>query len=189
MNDLEFITNFYYESSDGESISCFSLAEVSEKFMVSPFLLEHSYLYRYVMVAVETYLLNKKRMMEGDRYYEDKEHYLGLIKEVCEKNNLGLYAVVFSYLKPFSEYEDYQKDEYRNILGTINDFGIKHIDLYRHFSEEDIRAMRQRRYPDDEVHPAEESCPMIAKKILEQLSPFVKKGPAQSPPAQHKDIE
>ncbi len=167
MNDFSLDTYFYYKTSSGETAYYYPISEISKKYVVSPFFMKHSFLYRFIILRLNTYLLNKKKIQGINMQEETGNYYLKIIKEMCEKNKIPLFVVVFPYLKPLQEYEDFQMSQYQEICRVIKDLKINHLNLYKNLPEEDLYSLRNDER--DEMHPNEEGQHIIAQIIYDYL--------------------
>ncbi len=167
LNDFDLNINIYYKTNDGAVAYYFPLKAISKKYIVSPFLMRHSYLYRFIVLHLDSYLLNKDRRPGVDEQEEDVRYYLGMIKDIFAEKKIPLLAVIFPYLKPLSEYNDYQYRGYRNILRVVNGLEIDHINLYEYLRDKDLYGLRQRK--EDEIHPHRQGHRMIAEIIYDYL--------------------
>jgi len=164
MNDLYPDLNIYYKTKNGAVAYYFPLSEISKKYSVNPFLLKHSYLYRFVILRLNQYLLNKKLSSNNYRI-EEGVYYLNIIKEICENNKIKLLIVVFPYLKKLTDYEKWQKEQYNDILTALNFLKLPYINLYDFLPEENLINLRV----DDDIHPNEEGHKIIAKIIYNYI--------------------
>jgi len=169
MNDLQPDLSIYYKTKDGAIAYSFPLSEISQRYIVNPFLMKHSFLYRFVVLRLNAYLLDKKKRQQGvDPQEESGRYYLRMIKEVCEKNKMPLFIVIFPYLKPLREYQDYQIEEYKSICRVMKDSGIDYLNLYEALTGTDLYSLRDRK--EDEIHPSRKGHYIIAKLIYDHLS-------------------
>jgi lysophospholipase L1-like esterase len=175
MNDFELNTNVYYKNQAGATEYYFPISEISKRICVNPFLMKHAYLYRFIILRLDSYLLSKKKI-QGARQPEEENgrYYLQMIKEICENKKIPLLAVIFPYLKPLDEYKDYQVSQYKVILKVIKDLKINHLNLYEYLYQENLYSLRGRK--EDEIHPNVQTHRFIGKLIYDYLlnSDFMK---------------
>jgi len=168
MNDFNLNINIYYKTEDGAEAYYFPLKGISRRYIVNPFLMRYSYLYRFIAFHLDSYLLSKRRRQGVDEWEEDGRYYLGMIKELCAEKKIPLLAVVFPYLKPLSEYSnDYQRREYRNIFRVVDDLKIDYVNLYEYLRGRDLYDLREE--IQDDIHPSEEGECLIAEIICGYL--------------------
>lgn len=167
MNDFELNINIYYKTSNGVSEYYFPMTEISKIYTVNSLLMRRSYLYRFIILRLDSYLLSKKKTPKVDPPEEKGYYYLQMVKDICTKNNIPLFLVIFPYLKPLSEYKKYQNEQYQNINKVIRDLGINHLNLYECLIGKDLYSLRERK--EDEIHPSNEGHRLIAKIIYDYM--------------------
>lgn len=169
LNDFDIDTAVYYANERGAiQYYFFNSSELFKRYEPSPFLMRYSYLYRFIILRLNTYLLSIKEKICGiNQRQEDGRYYLEKIKEICRKNNLPILAVIFPYLKPLSEYKDYQRQQYQDIKGVINSLGIDCLDLHEYLPQEDLYNLRIDKK--DETHTKGKRCYPIVKIIYGYL--------------------
>jgi len=168
MNDFYLNINVYYKNQAGIIEYYFPITEISKRYNVSPFLMKHSYLYRFVILRLNSFLLAKKKPKVIYQMEEDGRYYLQMIKDICERNKIPLFIVIFPYLKPIDEYRDCQVSEYRTICKVTKDLKINYLNLYEHLPTKDLYALRENK--EDEIHPSREGHRIIANIIYDYLS-------------------
>lgn len=168
MNDFSLNTNIYYKARDGIIQYVFPISEISKHYEVNSFLMEHSYLYRFTILRLDTYLSAKKKKHGIELLEENGRYYLEMIKDVCESRQIPLFVIIFPYLKPLKEYHqifkvgaDYQIDEYNAICSVTKDLKVNYLNLYEHLPEEDLYGLRND--PKDEMHPKCDAFRLVAK--------------------------
>lgn len=167
MNDFYLNISVYYKNQAGITEYYFPITEISNRYNVSPFLMKHLYLYRFVILRLDSYLLGKKKPKVIDQMEEDGTYYLQMIKDICESNRIQLVIVIFPYLKPIDEYKDWQLSAYRTICKVTKDLEINYLNLYEHLPTKDLYALRENK--EDEMHPSLEGHRLIAKIIYDYL--------------------
>lgn len=167
MNDFFLNVNIYYKNQAGFTEYYFPIAEISKRYTINPFLMKHSYLYRLIILRLDSYLLSKKKTQGADNLEQNGRSYLQMIKEICEKNKIPLLIVIFPYLKPLDEYKDYQIKEYKAICKAIKDLKIDHLNLYELLSKIDLYSLRGKK--EDEMHPSREGHRLFTKIIYNYL--------------------
>jgi len=167
MNDFKLNINVYYKNQSGITEYYFPISEISKRYNVSPFLMKQSYLYRFIILRLDSYLLSKKKSKGINQLEEDGRYYLQMIKGICEKNNIPLFLVVFPYLKPMSEYEPYQSHGYRIILKVIKELELNYLNLSKYLYKEDLYSLRYEK--EDEIHPSPKGHHIIAEIIYKHL--------------------
>lgn len=168
LNDFVINTSVYYKDKNGTTRYYFPIPEISKRYNVNPFLMKRSYLYRFVILRLDSYLLSKKRPNGISQMEENGRYYLQMIKEICENNKIPLFAVIFPYLKPLDKYKDEQIEEYKTIRKVTKDLGIVHLDLYGYLPIENMYVLRENK-KEDEIHPNLEEGRFIAKLIYNFL--------------------
>ncbi len=168
MNDFNLNINLYYKNKSNIISSHSSpLKEVSKIYNVSPFFMKHLYVYRFVMLRMEGYLSAKQNKQGIDLEEQNGIYYTEKIIEICKKNNLPLLVAIFPYLKSLSEYDDYQKHEYKVINSTVKSLVSNYINLYDYMPESDLYNLRQNKQ--DDVHPGQEGHALIGGIIYNYL--------------------
>lgn len=165
LNDFCLNTSIYYKTKDGITEYHFPIREISKRYNANSFFMKHSYLYRFVILRLDSYLLSKKKTQGINPVEENGRYYLGIIKRICQRNSLPLFIVIFPYLKPLNEYKDWQMSQYLVICKVIKDLEIIHLNLYNLYGQllkENLPLTN--RYEDD-IHPSKEAHSIIAKKI------------------------
>lgn len=150
MNDFNPDLNIYYKTNSGAVAYYFPLSEISRIYNVSSFLMKHSYLYRFVILKIDSYLVGKKKKRGINPLEENGRYYLQMIKEICQKHEIRLFVVIFPYLKPLDKYKDYQIQEYQTICKVTEDLSLGHINLYKQLLGQDLISLRERK--EDEIH-------------------------------------
>lgn len=165
MNDFNIDTNIYYKTKDGSMAYDFSPRRAIKKYAINTFLLAKSYLYRFVILKLDRYLYREKQGVNTDK--ENGKFYLGLIKEICAKNKILLFTVIFPYLKPLDQYKDYELSQYESICNVAKALNVASINLYTHFSPERLYGLRHDEK--DAMHPSYEGHRLIAQIIYNYL--------------------
>jgi hypothetical protein len=166
MNDFDLNINVYYKTKDGATAYYFPLPELSKIYNPNPFLLQHSYLYRFLVLKSDAYL-SKKNAGKSDVINDCSvgKLYLTRIKQICQRNNLRLFVVVFPYLSSLKDYNNGEKFQYFSILEALNDLKIDYLSLFGLYDKllRERFPMRQRK--EDAIHPTAEVHRMIAKEL------------------------
>jgi lysophospholipase L1-like esterase len=167
MNDFELNLKVYYKNNAGVTNYQFPVSEISKKYTASPFLLKHSFLYRFIVLRLNSYMLSRKKTQNINRDEEAGRYYLQMIKDICEARKIPLFAVIFPYLKPLGEYEPYQKEEYDTICNVVKEKKISILNLNDRFSGVELAGFRGERT--DESHPSREAGYIISGVIYDYL--------------------
>lgn len=167
MNDFEPNINIYYRNQKNVMEYHFPISEISGIYNVNPYLMKHSYLYRILILQVDRYLLNRKKRSDIHPIQEFGAHYLQKITEICSQNQIALLLVVFPYLKPLGEYDDYRLGNYKFINTAVSGLGVDYINLYDNLSAYDLYDLRDNR--DDDVHPSREGHRIISGIIHDYI--------------------
>lgn len=167
LNDFDLNINVYYHTKNSTIGYYFGISEISKVFKVSPFLMSKSYLYRFVILRLDAYLVAKKNKENEFIPEQDGEYYLNIINGICKDNNIPLFAVIFPYLKPLSEYSDGEKYEYDTIRKVIKEFKIPYLNLYDAIPEEKLYGLRA--VKNDHIHPSRQGHLLIAGLIYDFL--------------------
>ncbi len=157
----------YYKGRGGAAAYDFPLGGISKRFIVNPVLMKHSYLYRLAVLRLNSSLAGRKNS-RIDRALEDGRYYLGMIKELCRKNEIPLFIVIFPYLKPLKEFEPRQQVQFRNISTVVGELKLDYLNLYGLYD----RLLREN-FPlkerQDEIHPSEAASKIIAGEIYNYI--------------------
>lgn len=167
LNDFNLNMNVYYRNKNGTAGYYFSISEISKFYKVNTYLMKHSYLYRFIILKINSYLLSKKAGNGNVSPEENGRYYLGLIKDLCRKHNIPLFVVIFPYLKPLSEYTDGERYEYYAVCKVTRELGIDFINLYEYLPEKELYGLRAVR--EDFIHPSQEGHRIIAKIVYDYL--------------------
>ena len=119
------------------------------------------------MLRIEGYLSAKQKKQGVDPKEQNGIYYTEKIIEICKKNNLPLLVAIFPYLKPLSEYDGYQKHEYKIINSVVKSPVSNYINLYDYIPEPDLYNLRQ--VKQDEIHPCPEGHALIGGIIYNYL--------------------
>jgi lysophospholipase L1-like esterase len=132
------------------------------------FLFKHSYLYRFLIVKLET-LLSQMHQEEKDINIRERTglYYLGKIKRICNSKEIPLFCVIFPYLKPINEYDSSQKDEYNSMVRVLRELNIDYLDLHLYFPEAKRYELRHQK--SDYIHPSREGHIVAATAIYKHL--------------------
>lgn len=169
LNDFDVDTTVNYLNEKGNIQYRFSIrSDFLRKHKPSPFLMRYSYLYRLIVLKLNTYLLNSSQKARGGNLREESgEYYLTAIKEICENKNLPFFAAIFPYLKPFHEYKDDEIHQYQSILRVVKKLNINYIDFHKLVPDNELYSLRIVR--DDQVHPKDEKSRPFGKIIYTYL--------------------
>lgn len=170
LNDFDPYTFVYYKDKKGIVRFDFSFRELPKIYFPNSFLIQHSYLYRFVILRLENYLVKRKRIGNISPEEETGRFYLNIIKDICKDNNITLFCVIFSNLSPLSEYDDNQMLQYRSMRKVLKDLNVHYIDLRNYLPEERMSSLRERR--EDDVHPSREAERIIAEIIYNHMQPI-----------------
>jgi hypothetical protein len=121
LNDFRTDINFYYRLSSGYKAFYAPLRETSKVMAVDRTLMQHSHLYRFFVMRLEDCLEHKRKAARGSELEDDGKFYLSAIKDLCDRNGILLYPVVFPYL--YSSYDEYspgQKEEYTAMMKVLD---------------------------------------------------------------------
>lgn len=165
MNDFILNTNIYYKTKNGTTEYDFLVSEISKVYIPNPFLMRHSYLYRFVVLRLNSFLVGRRKTQGIDIREEDGRYYLRRIERICQKKDIPLFVAIFPYLKPLNAYDDVQVSQYSTICKVVRDLGISHVnlcDLYKQLIEENF-SLRESK--EDDIHPSKETHRLIAQKI------------------------
>lgn len=170
INDFWLDTNVYYKKKDGFTGYYFPLQQLYKRgFIINPFLMEHSYLYRFIVLRLNTYLSNKEKTQVIDQAKENGRYYLGMVKEICQNNKIPLLVVIFPYLQPLDEYKNLQIKEYKNIYQVTKELDIQYINLYDLYNKLLREGFNIREHNDDRIHPSKQAYKLIAHEIYSYM--------------------
>lgn len=169
MNDFWLNTNIYYKTKNGTTEYHFPISEISKVYIPNPFLMKHSYLYRFIILRLDSFLMGKRKTQGVDLQEENGRYYLRIIKQICQKNNIPLFVVIFPYIKPLNEYEDWQMDDYLVICKVIKDLKISYYNLYDLYEQLLKENSPLRVTNEDDIHPSREASRLIARKISDYI--------------------
>lgn len=174
LNDFEINTNVYYKGESGFTQMDFKVRELSKKYIPNQFLFRHSYLYRFAIIKLENYL-TEKIIQDRDPREEDGRFYLGIIKDICNKNGLPLFGVIFC---PLKEYENYQRKQQILISKVLHDLDMAYIDLDDYLpngTRDSLRNKYDSKNKVDYIHPSKEGHKIIADIIYEHVLKIFRK--------------
>jgi lysophospholipase L1-like esterase len=170
LNDFNINTCVYYKDRRRFRECDFHVREICKRYTPNSFLMRHSYLYRFVIMRLENYLVNKAIRNGRDPREEDADFYAHSIKDTCQANGIPLFGVVFCYLKPINEYTSVEAAEYQLMAKVLKDSKMRYIDLHDHLSDEQKIGMREfRKNEIDYLHPSEGGHKIIAGIIYDYL--------------------
>lgn len=167
LNDLEADMNIYYKIKQNVISYNFAIPEVSKLYIPSKLLMKDSFLYRFIILSLNNYLMERKKTQGIDYRLETGQFYLQNIKDVCGNNKIPLLSVIFPYLKPFSQYQQYQLYQYKTIEKLLREKKVCFVDLHNHLQESKLLHLRDMK--DDEIHPNKEGHQLVASVIYEYL--------------------
>lgn len=168
LNDFEPNTFVYYKDEKGVVRFDFAFTELPRTYFFNPFLARHSYLYRFIIVKLETYLAGRKISAQLPLEEENGRFYLDMINDICQRNNISLFCVIFPYLKELGQYDNIQARQYEIMRKVLKESGISYIDLHGYLSQKSIRSLRQDQ--DDDIHPGPQGHLLIADIIYDYLA-------------------
>lgn len=165
LNDFNIDTSVYYQDEKGVfRYSFYASSELMRRSMPNPFLMRFSYLYRFIILRLNNYLLSLQEKKEGvSQEMKEGRYYLAGIKDICVKNHLFLIAVVFPYLKPLDEYNSYEQKQYEVIIRALKDLDITYLDLHYYLPQNALIGFRSKQ--EDEIHHRKELNPLFDKII------------------------
>ncbi len=166
MNDFNAETNIYYKTGVS-TVYSFPLSKISKRYPISPFLMRYSYLYRFIILRIDSCLLNKTKTQGSDPQEETGKYYLRLIKDMCESRKIPLFVIIFPYLKPLDKYQGYQIEEYQAICKVTKELKMNYLNLYESLPTSSLYSMKQTK--EDEMHPNQEGHRIIARIIYNYL--------------------
>lgn len=172
LNDFDIDTCVYYKDERGFTSFDLQIKELSKKYILNLFLLKHSYLYRFIIMRLENYLINKKINQHADPREEEGVFYLSMIKDICQKNNIPLFCVIFCYLKPIKEYNSYERLQHELMLKVLKNLKVNYIDLEDYLVNKELISFRINsifKNKIDYIHPSENGHKIIADIIYNHL--------------------
>lgn len=168
MNDFALNTNVYYRAANGGIAYHFAVSEVSKTHAVSPLLLRYSYLYRFIILRLDNYLLSSRKSQGGNPQEENGRYYLGMIKQMCQARGMPLFVVVFPYLKPTDKYDKRETEQHNDIMKVVSDLRIDYLNAYGSVPQGELCNLRASSR-NDEIHPNQQAHRFIAGLIYERL--------------------
>jgi lysophospholipase L1-like esterase len=179
LNDFDLNMNIYYRTKSGSTGYYFAISEISKIYKVNPFLMAHSYLYRFLVLRTNAWLVNKKTGKDNMALPEEHgRYYLERIKTICAERGIPLFAVIFPYLMPLSEYTAGERYEYETVRKVSRELGVDSLNLYEQLPERELVSLRN--IPEDFIHPSPEGHRRIAGRIYEFLLKDLFNPPAQA---------
>ncbi|MCX5694283.1 MAG: SGNH/GDSL hydrolase family protein [Candidatus Omnitrophica bacterium] len=156
LNDFDVDSSVYYKDEKGIFRCSFhASSELMRRHMPNQLLTQHSYLYRFIILRLNSYLSGLQKGKEGFSIKKKEGlHYLAGIKDICDRNRLSLFAVVFPYLKPLGEYDVDQRENYENIIGALKELNINFLDLHNYLPQNELIWYRQTQ--EDQIHHKKE---------------------------------
>ncbi len=169
LNDFGIDSSVYYKDERGVVRSSFhASSELMRRYPPNLFLMRYSYLYRFIILRLNSYLLSSEEKSDGSNSEKTEgEEYLASIKDICDENHLPLIAVVFPYLKPISEYKDFERQQHGDIMRAIKKLNINYFDLHEYVPQLDLYSLRVVKA--DEIHTKGEKSHPILKIIYDYL--------------------
>jgi len=168
LNDFGIGTNVYYKTKGGLTEYCFPVTQISKFYNVNKSLMRHSYLYRFIVLRLNNYLLGDKKIKGVSLLEHDGRFYTQMIKEICEKNKIPLLAVIFPYLIPLPKYSGPQAAEYKIMSKVMKDLKINYLDLHEYLPANNLYILRNTK--EDYIHPDFDGHCLIGKIIYEYLA-------------------
>lgn len=165
LNDSDTSYYIYYKDKHKFTICYNPALALSKRIYLDSFLFKHSYLYRFLTLKIDRSLSSPQ-----SKYYDPKAeglYYLKIIKNICQEEKIPLLEVIFPYLKPLSEYYDYEMKKYRVITEVLKTLDIDYVDLHKYFPEEKRYALRW--HSNDYVHPSIRGHEIAADAIYAHL--------------------
>lgn len=132
---------------------------------VSPFLLKHSALYRFI--------IGKIFMQKGYKNTEDiirlSRSYLKDVKDLLSEEEIPLLIVIFGLVERFENYHlyGYADAGYENIKSIIKEYNIESIDMVPIFEKHGAERLRQNK--GDELHFNQEGGRIISAELYDYL--------------------
>ncbi|MCB4791807.1 MAG: SGNH/GDSL hydrolase family protein [Elusimicrobia bacterium] len=145
-------TAYAIKVNDGKALSLLTLS-------IDPFLFQNSYLYRFY---VKNYISNK--IIENTKNSKDFDSVsrLNQVKDFSGDRVLG---IVFPYLKPLNEYNDTEKREYKATIDSLEQAGIRYLDLTGYFNKFGKDITRFRLHKDDKIHFSDDANKLKSEVI------------------------
>ena len=168
LNDFNLNMNIYYRAKNGSTGYYFAISEISKVYKVNPFLMAHSYLYRFFVLRINAALVSRKTGNDGMALPEENgRYYLERVRKTCAEHGIPLFAVIFPYLKPLSQYSEGERYEYETVRKVNRELGVDALNLYDQLPERELISLRN--IPEDFIHPSPEGHRRIAGKIYDFL--------------------
>lgn len=136
-------------------------------FLMNRFLFRHSYLYRFLMLTLEKFLIGGVAYGRIAEQENIGNLSLRAIKEITNKKRILLVAIIFPYLKSINEYTDFEKNEYETMIKVLEELEIDYIDLHPYFLNTNIYQLSIS--PLDQVHPSKEGHKIVADVLYSYL--------------------
>jgi len=133
---------------------------------INNFFFRRLYFYRFLYVTLDNFLMKADKEKFIDERIRTGTTCLREIKNLCNSHNIQLLAAIFPYLKPVEEYDP---EEYKNMLQVLRGLGIDFIDFHSFFPKDKESLERLRNFKDDYVHPSKEGHEIAAKALFDYL--------------------
>jgi lysophospholipase L1-like esterase len=133
---------------------------------VSPFLLKHSGLYRFIVMRLffsKSYDYSKEIIKTG-------RYYLQEIKEVLSTKRIRFVIVILGLTERFEDCPLMWKSNYNQIKEIINDYNIESLDMVSIFQRSNPESLRLH----DELHFNEKGSQIVAEAIYVYLKQNLK---------------
>lgn len=166
LNDFDVDTTIYYVNKNKTISYDFGISEISKYYVPNHFLLRHSFLYRFIILKINGVLTAVARTKEANQY-SSSIYYVQQIKKMCEKNKIALFTEVFPYLKPLSDYNKIEMNEYGIILKTLEEKNINYVNLHDYLPESELVKLRTN--TNDQIHPSQQAHHICANILYNYL--------------------
>ncbi len=158
----------------------------SGRALYSPFLIEHSALYRTFLAAREI-----SHMKESGTYRANADLKFGLLfdpdsqfaslaklSQFATEKNLALIVCAFPYLQgPFDQYLQVDWNTERGLIKVTNELKVPLVDLLAEWKDTDYRIWKRPEAADDFVHPNAKGHAYAAKRIFDWFVATKRIGP------------
>ncbi|MDD5129951.1 MAG: hypothetical protein PHS66_02715 [Candidatus Omnitrophica bacterium] len=170
LNDFGIDTSVYYKDEHGVvRCSYYVSSELLKRYPPNLFLMQHSYLYRFLVLRLNRYLMNlQSAKADIDPQGSEGADYLAGIKDICDARHLRLVAVIWPYLKPLNEYNDLEKQQYAEIMRAVKTVHIDYLDLHQHLLPQSMYDLRISK--EDQIHSKGEKSHAAMKAVYDYVS-------------------
>jgi hypothetical protein len=127
---------------------------------ISPWLFQHSYIYRLLLgITVANKDAGKEAILQ-----EVKDSLMEM-KTILAADDINYTVLILPYLKPYEQWQPFERDNRQRILGIMKELEITYFDLFDIMNNAIHNQVNVQQNEGDYWHPSEEVSMLFAKYL------------------------